>query len=363
VDLMATLQNLISYSLYGLAGAASVCFLLLILLYRYNEKKEQKRLRQTRTDIADMTILFQTMRDIISQQKTLAKEFNRELEKKMNLVKQVLARGMERNEELYEKQQVLNREAGELRDQLRSMQREMAWLSESAQAVREDNTPGETAPEPLPAQESNIRNFVRHDPAAPPPIVPPEEEAPRNTAETPAHQKQPQPASPETAEEADEGLSARSESGRINLSETEFARWIMAGEEVEGGEDEEDGEQAAVIPPEQPENPEAARAAFRTLLNLESPLPRPEPVAAPGPPAQPEKKTGEAPAPPSAGEGEAAFSETRQDDNGKRNLTPAQKRVLEYSDAGMSVAEISRELGIGKGEVRLMLSLVKQNRR
>ena len=39
---------------------------------------------------------------------------------------------------------------------------------------------------------------------------------------------------------------------------------------------------------------------------------------------------------------------------------PLQQRVLEYSQAGMGVAEIARELGIGKGEVRLMLSLAKQ---
>ena len=39
---------------------------------------------------------------------------------------------------------------------------------------------------------------------------------------------------------------------------------------------------------------------------------------------------------------------------------PLQQRVLEYSEAGMGVAEIARELGIGKGEVRLMLSLAKQ---
>jgi hypothetical protein len=34
-----------------------------------------------------------------------------------------------------------------------------------------------------------------------------------------------------------------------------------------------------------------------------------------------------------------------------------QRRVQEYADAGMSVPQISRELGIGKGEVRLILSL------
>jgi predicted transcriptional regulator len=31
--------------------------------------------------------------------------------------------------------------------------------------------------------------------------------------------------------------------------------------------------------------------------------------------------------------------------------------VYEYHDAGMSVGEIAQELGIGKGEVRLVISL------
>ena len=36
-----------------------------------------------------------------------------------------------------------------------------------------------------------------------------------------------------------------------------------------------------------------------------------------------------------------------------------QQRIVEYSQAGMAVSDIARELGIGKGEVRLMLSLAK----
>ena len=34
-------------------------------------------------------------------------------------------------------------------------------------------------------------------------------------------------------------------------------------------------------------------------------------------------------------------------------------RVYDYNDASMSVAQIAQELGIGKGEVRLILSLRK----
>jgi DNA-binding NarL/FixJ family response regulator len=46
--------------------------------------------------------------------------------------------------------------------------------------------------------------------------------------------------------------------------------------------------------------------------------------------------------------------------NGRAKLTPLQQRVYEYSDAGMSIAEIANEIGIGKGEVRLILSIRKE---
>ncbi|MGC8739465.1 MAG: DUF6115 domain-containing protein [Candidatus Hydrogenedens sp.] len=41
----------------------------------------------------------------------------------------------------------------------------------------------------------------------------------------------------------------------------------------------------------------------------------------------------------------------------KDELTPIQKMVLEYHNAGMTTGEIAKELGITKGEVRLILSL------
>src|SRR5690606_34052701 len=83
-----------------------------------------------------------------------------------------------------------------------------------------------------------------------------------------------------------------------------------------------------------------ARAAFRSLLDMQHEAPHAVPEA---------PRPGITPAPAPAGHaGEA---------NGQRKLTPLQRRVHEYADAGMSVPQIARELGIGKGEVRLILSL------
>lgn len=83
------------------------------------------------------------------------------------------------------------------------------------------------------------------------------------------------------------------------------------------------------IPPPEPRDPEGAREAFRALLNMEgkSPLESVRPVVA---------ATGT---------------------NGRSRTDTLKRRVNEYHDAGMSVAQIAQELGIGKGEVRLMISL------
>ena len=90
------------YFLSAVGFAAAVFFGVML---RRNEARTEQRLKQARADITDMTILFQTMRDIIGQQKALAKDFNEELEHKMGQVKHILNLSMEKNKQLYEKQQ------------------------------------------------------------------------------------------------------------------------------------------------------------------------------------------------------------------------------------------------------------------
>lgn len=97
--------------------------------------------------------------------------------------------------------------------------------------------------------------------------------------------------------------------------------------------------------PQAPGNGEAAREAFRALLNI----PMNTDVQAP-----PLDMPGQTRAMAAAMRGHGADREEVQ------LSAPLQQRVLEYSEAGMTVTEVSRELGIGKGEVRLMLSLARQ---
>lgn len=271
---------------------AAVCFIafaaLMMLWYRRDQQQERQRLAQTKADIADMTILFQTMRDIMNQQKNLARSFNQEIEKKMGMVRQILSTSIEKNERLYEKQQSLVRQLEESRAQLESLQRQITYLNEFVQA-------------------------------APP------------AAGAPAVQKPIRPAKPAPAPKA---TPAPQEPAATTPQEMPFDSWFAQDQDVPFAPDPP----AEELIPESPladEDAAAARAAFRSLLNMSAPL-----ADALGSP-------GDAPAP--AGP------------NGSPNPL-LQQRVLEYSQAGMSIADIAAELGVGKGEVRLMLSLARQRK-
>lgn len=321
-----------STALIGIAAFALLCFVLLVVMYWNNERKQRARRHQTRADIADLSILFQTMRDIISQQKTLAKQFNQELDKKMQWVKQVLARGMEKNEKLYERQQQLDREVEEAQTRLESLQRQIAFLQESINASLERTGP----PAPLPPgnpptrQNQSVQQAGQLSPHTPVPdvrdILRP---VPQAAAPVP---KEPAPVSrPLFADSIDTSLP--------------FEAWDAPDFSKEEAAPETQGSSYSPPPPETPGDAEAARKAFRTLLDMDTAA-QEKPSAAealarmPSPAAEPARPPG---------------------GNGSRLMAPLQKRVMEYSQAGMTVAEIARELGIGKGEVRLMLSLAKQS--
>ena len=87
-----TVKLLISYLLFAASFTAFSCFLLFIILYWRRGLRENRHIKKTYEDIGDVTELFQTMRGIVEQQKQLAGEFNEDLDKKMQVVKQVMQR-------------------------------------------------------------------------------------------------------------------------------------------------------------------------------------------------------------------------------------------------------------------------------
>jgi len=262
--------------LMGLGVIATGVLGVLLMLYRQKEREQRNRLDRAEADMAEVVVLFQTMRDILNQQKSLAKEFNQEIDRKLAQVKQVLSQSVERNQRLYGAQQQLQDELDEAKAQLESLQRQLGYSKPQAQ----------TAATKAPARPPAPR---RTRPAAPP------QESAYRSADA-------------FRELADE-LSGPGHQAADGTTQQQHPA----------------DEQGSA--PESPKHPEAARAAFRALLDL-------------GPGDEEE----------SAAEG----------NNGPGGGPALQQRVIEYHEAGMSVTEIAKELGLGKGEVRLMLNLAQK---
>lgn len=413
-------------------------------------------------DLANMMILLQTMRDMLEEQKTLARQFNQNFEEK-------LAHMEEKNRAARQRADELEQRAAKLEGRLQRVREELAALhgdieaashgaaqergpgplkfsqaggagatppapsspaaSESSAESQPDETPyelgaalsGETAapsspaesadgeahaqdgePQALEARTGEERDETgealsdrRHEryvdrstpspdersrTAEPPlrgtPTGPPEGDPPRgrmpwdsrraqsgasaksgSDQETPVKSEE-AAADSSSNEEAtassearEQGLPPRerpalhilaSPDNRDDEDEPEQADvpdyWVGLGFANQPGESPPSGkaakEEGQGVP--EPGDPEAARQAFRALLNMGQ----------------------------ESSVGTASRTETLdQPSAGEGGEGPLRSRVYEYSDAGMSIAEIASELGIGKGEVRLILSLREQGGR
>lgn len=228
------------------------------------------------TDLTNMTILFHTMRDVVAQQKQLAADFNRSLDRRVNEIKKVV--------ELIRKERELLRQS---RAQLNDLVQRANALEA---ALKAQPSSGPSADPATPAPSSSARAPVVEAPAETEDIVVPEDDLIEHWT-------------------------------GLDFSDVE--------------EEDEDDEYSEPVPePIAPEDAEAARDAFRTLLNLNA--------ADEQPPA------------------EAAPADQAHAGNGRDRMNNIERLVYEYSDAGMRVPDIARELGIGKGEVRLIQSLRKK---
>jgi hypothetical protein len=359
---------------FALACMGAAVYLGIMLLR--NEAKTEHRLRQARADITDMTILFQTMRDIIGQQKALAKDFNEELEHKMGQVKHILNLGMEKNKQLYDKQQRIVADLEEAQAQIDGLFRQLTHASKASQVIappaprveapvpkatfksappaQAAPAPVDSAPRPTPAPRTSSSVLVRSS-------IPDMRDTPAGLS-TP-HQERAMPPRNPAAPASSTPLTPAEEARLADTGVTKapFTSWIAEDLMGSNGSRAEHVQPSTSIPtaltarnpapldeeepePQAPGNGEAAREAFRALLNM----PMNDDVHIP-----PLEMPGQTKAMAAAVQGHVTEEEVHLS-------APLQQRVLEYSEAGMTVAEVSRELGIGKGEVRLMLSLARQ---
>lgn len=247
------------------AGATAVCVTFGLLFWLYGRLKEGPRPpvnANPLNNMAELSILFQTMRGLVREQKMLARDFNRSLDAKVEVVREAV-------------RQVL---AGY--EQLMQMQKTIKAQLEQANLPKQDVTLEETMEDDFPA----LRAI----------------------------------AAPEEADLID--------NWHVELPDAE------AAEEVP----------AEAAPDQAASDPAPSREVRDALLNMGEPL---QPFAAPAESdlanAQSQWAASAGQAPPVPSNGTAAL----------------RSRVYKYHDAGMSISAIAQELGLGKGEIRLMLSL------
>ncbi len=266
-----------------------VVILLFMYIFRREYVGRSRTLKQSRDDLANMMILLQTMRDILDQQKQLARQLNASLDKKVKFIRESVDEALKDLENL------------------RTGIRQAATLAQHVPAgpVQGSAAHGVSHPDAV-SPESSKRA---------PHLTVVENEA-RQELERPALQLLALP---------------KELPGEDDVIES----WV--GLDFGGDEPDPLAFDIPETPPEAPEDAEAAREAFRALLNL-----------------NPEKPPGNGPAVNKT----SAGAPGSHGGNGK-TVPPMHTSVYEYNDAGMTVAQIAQEMGIGKGEVRLILSLRK----
>ena len=280
-----------------------------VSMFNRSLRPQRDAQRTPGADYTNMMILFQTMRDLLSQQKDLARQFNASVDKKVAGVRELVDAAKQEREALRAAQHEIAVLLQDAKDDLVSLQKQVGYLSDALEhGVREER------PAPSPDSAPPRPERRAEDVVVPPP-------APERARPEP----EPEPET-EPVEASDNGAK-----GDLidNWSGFDF------GGVVPAPEPEPEPEPAPPVHAPRRETKEellAARDAVRSLLNFDTPQSAPEPEP----------------------------RETDAPRNGNAHLTPLQRRVYEYSDAGMTVQDIARELGIGKGEIRLMLSLREQ---
>ena len=244
--------------------------------------------RVSQADLANMMILFQTMRDLLQEQKDLARQLNRSLDGKVAYIKRSV--------------DAAKKDLEDLRDSVRRVSLLVSQTKSGLAALPKSSRPAPVPPAPP------IESHTTFDT--------PESVAPTPTAAEPPMRILPHPERTTEKEPAVDDWSS------LDFGGDEPEPPLI--DIIEGHEEPA---------PESPEDAMETRKAVSSLLGMHTPATAP---ASPGP----------------------SPAHRNTEGNGRRPaVSPLHARIYEYSDAGMNIAQIAGELGIGKGEVRLILSL------
>ncbi len=294
--------------------ALGVVFALLFVLYRREAKRTHNTAGSQPNNPANMTILLQTMRDVLADQKRLARDFNKSLDSKVEIIRKVVKAALAERDRL-------KRNRHELIRMMEQVKVDLARIEELAAQLQKKNTG---------ASQNSSASARWHRPAAHRPGAAGARQSSSSTSAAPPNgHDMSEPGSEHPGRLDSVADPAEEEAGNDLID-----NWVG----LDFGRDQPDPYDfgTTVSPPEKPEDPAAAREAFRSLLNMPEEMDEQE-------------NTGT-----TRGRGQGG--------NGRASRSTLRTRVTRYHEAGMSVAEIARELGVGKGEVRLILSLREKGR-
>jgi gas vesicle protein len=288
-------------------------------------------------DLSNMMILFQSMRETLDQQKELARSFNLSIDKKVGDIRKTIDSAGDLTERVAGAEKELNALITEAKEEMASVKRRLEYLQEQI--------PGfEAAPAgdgPILTKAGQIEDtldelsesiaVLNDDPV---------EEQVKDTLSNEMNQLE-EHAEVEIIEHQIpsvmdaqgnvvpyDGSKSLPPLNAIASTPTVRRDFIDNWTGMDFGAHAPKPELAKIPTIDEPEDPESSREAFRALLSMQS-TPNPD----------------------------AFINELISDTNGGQAITPMQRRVYEFSDSGMKVSEISRELGMGKGEVKLILNM------
>jgi len=241
---------------------------LCLFYYVYNDRHTRRLQEHRRIEISELAMVFQTLRDVVSEQKILAKEFNEQIEEKLSLVRGVVNEAQNKMKQIQQEICEQSQKLKELQEQIDRIVCQKNVLSDTS--IRDVKSIGTIS------------------------II--------------------------EAESVCEEINEKIEDNKDKLQE-------IPSEEIKEINEKEDNETLISLSKEQ----EDIQNAYHSLVGLS------------GKQNQIEE--------------EKSQISVRNNMDRKDELTPIQKMVLEYHNAGMTTSEIAKELGKTKGEVRLILSL------
>ncbi len=342
---MTPFEWLIAIAVFAMLGGAGVCagFGVQALWRRFRGRNEPRAGQQLHArDMANMMILFQTMRDMLDEQKELARQLNDSFDEKIAKMDRMMSDARDELEAVKEATGQLALQTAETREDLLSIQRQTGYIrdgdrprgSHPDEAIEPNQT--EASADTESAGDGSL--LGRDEAAGSPEAEDAEAESVRPNGD---------PSAPAGEDGKDQGLarpplqllkrpeaSSASPGAEEEEREPESEYWVgldFGGDTPNPQDFDVPGE-----PPGEPADAEAARDAFRALLNMS-------------------QREGNAFG--QADSDGSAADEGRSAGHGGAGSNAIKARVCEYNDAGMPVAQIASELGIGKGEVRLILSL------